>query len=203
MLTIHYRVLLVRNTKHIKGVMDGANTTTNWIIAGLVALAVIIGGGWLIAREKAGSVSGKASTSTAVTTQTDTSDTGSTENIKTGGDVTTPTVRTNDMTASAAGETITVLDQPAGPNAIVAEVTLTKPSWVVIRDTRGWALGAAWFSESQKSIVVPLLRNTETGKTYEAVIYTDDGDKKFSLHASDMLVTGTAGAPVSSTFTAK
>jgi hypothetical protein len=39
--------------------MDGTKTTTNWIIAGLVALVVIIGGGWLIARERSGTMAGR------------------------------------------------------------------------------------------------------------------------------------------------
>lgn len=181
--------------------MDGTKTTTNWIIAGLVALVVIIGGGWLVARERSGTVTGSAATTTdttlgAASTSENTSDTSSAST-----DSTVPSAK--NPVVSAAGETVTVSDQPAGDKVVVADVSLGKPSWVVIRDTKGWALGAAWFNESQKGAEVALLRNTNPGQTYEAVVYVDNGDKKFELHGEDMLVTSSQGAPVSSTFTAK
>ncbi len=174
--------------------MDGTKTTTNWIIAGLVALAVIIGGGWLIARERSGATTSSTASSTVTT---------STEAVGAAKGTSENTNVSTDKTSSASGETITVVDQLAGDQVVVADVTLSKPSWVVIRDTNKWALGAAWFSGSSKSVVVPLLRKTVPGHTYEAVMYVDDGDKKFAVHGSDMMVTGSEGAPVSSTFTAK
>ena len=183
--------------------MDGTKTTTNWIIAGLVALVVIIGGGWLVARDRSGTVTGSAATSTGATSTevSNSENNASASETNTGGTVGTPAAK-NPIT-SASGETVTIMDQPAGATAVIADISLTKPSWVVIRDTKGWALGAAWFSESQKSATVSLLRNTIVGQTYEAVIYVDNGDKKFELHGEDMLVTSSQGAPVSSTFTAK
>lgn len=175
--------------------MDGTKTTTNWIIAGLVALAVIIGGGWLIARERSGaSTTGMASSTVATSTETTGLTKGSTKGTA---------AAVMDATASASGEHVTVLDQSAGDQVIVADIALTKPTWIVIRDTNKWALGAAWFSESTKSVVVPLLRKTVPGHTYEAVMYVDDGDKQFAVHGSDMMIMGSEGAPVSSTFTAK
>jgi hypothetical protein len=181
--------------------MDGTKTTTNWIIAGLVALVVIIGGGWLVARERSGNVTGTTATSTDTTL--DDAASSSDTSTNTAGTNTSAVPESKNPVTSASGETITVIDQPAGANVIVADVKLTKPSWVVIRDTKGWALGAAWFNESRVSATVSLLRNTIAGQTYEAVIYVDDGDKKFTLHGGDMLVASSQGAPVSSTFTAK
>ena len=102
----------------------------------------------------------------------------------------------------ASGETISVNDQTAGMSVVVGAVTLTKPSWVAIRDTKGWVLGAAWLSASATAVSVPLLRATKTGETYQAVIYVDNGDKMFDLHA-DSLVTASENAPVSATFNAK
>jgi hypothetical protein len=181
--------------------MDGTKTTTNWIIAGLVALVVIIGGGWLIARDRSGSTTGANATSTETVPGSETS------NVEpsTGA---APVVSESKPaaaipTSSASGETITVLDQPAGANVIVAEVNLTKPSWVAVRDTRGWYPGAAWFSGSQKSVVIPLMRNTEAGQSYEVVIFIDNGDKKFELRGGDTLLTTNSGTPVSATFKAK
>ena len=121
--------------------MDGTKTTTNWIIAGLVALVVIIGGGWLIARERSGTLAGANATTTETTSTAVTAGTESTNPTAAPGE----TTKISNPTSAASGETISVLDQPAGANALVADVTLSKPSWVVIRGTNGWALGAAWF----------------------------------------------------------
>lgn len=180
--------------------MDGTKTTTNWIIAGLVALVVIIGGGWLIARERAGTVSGTQKASTESATGNSATDS---KAPVTGNKIDLSGSMSKGMTVSAVGETITVADQSAGTEVLVEDVKLSKPSWVAVRDTRGWYPGAAWLSESQSNVTIPLLRSTEAGSTYEVVIFVDDGDKEFSIHGGDMLVTGTEGAPVSSTFTAK
>lgn len=181
--------------------MDGTKTTTNWIIAGLVALVVIIGGGWLIARERSGSVTGTNATSTETVTGSETTNAGSNIGSTPTGGESKPAVTI--PTSSASGETITVLDQPAGANVLVAEVNLTKPSWVAVRDTRGWYPGAAWFSGSEKSVAIPLMRNTEAGQSYEVVIFVDNGDKKFELRGGDTLLTTNSGTPVSATFKAQ
>ena len=180
--------------------MDANQSTTNWIIAGLVALAVLIGGGWLVARERAGNMVTATASSTGALAAAVTDDTkkDTTAIVSTPADPLKPT-----PTSVASGETITALDQPAGAYVVVADVKLAKPSWVVIRGTNGRALGAAWFNESTKSFVVPLMKPTVAGETYQAVIYVDDGDKTFTLHAADTLVTDTEGAPVSSTFKTK
>jgi hypothetical protein len=102
----------------------------------------------------------------------------------------------------ASGETITVNDQAAGMNVVVTNVTLIKPSWVAIRDTRGWILGAAWFAAGAENVSVPLLRGTVAGQTYQAVIYVDNSDKTFDLH-TDSIVLASESAPVSATFNVK
>ena len=130
--------------------MDGTQASTNWIIAGLVALVVIVGGGWLVARERAGSPKIGTSTGEMVNAPT------------TGSPAYSAAERTTQQTpsATARGETVTVKDQPAGMNVIVADVTLMKPSWVAIRDTKGWILGVALFGGTSASVVVPLVRGT-------------------------------------------
>lgn len=187
--------------------MDGTKTTTNWIIAGIVALVVIIGGGWLIARERSGAMAGDVATDTASSTTTGAeAETASaaeaTESVTTM-PIAKPAPSPMNATASASGENVTVVDQPAGNTVTIAEANIKKPSWIAVRDTRGWYPGAKLIAASDKNITIPLLRNTEAGKTYEVVIFLDNGDKKFSIHGGDMLVTSTQGAPVSSTFTAK
>ena len=58
---------------------------------------------------------------------------------------------------------------------------------------------AAVMRGHMKNISVELLRNTEEGGTYYAVIYVDDGDKKFD-HKIDLLATTADGNPVMDVF---
>lgn len=191
--------------------MDGTKTTTNWIIAGLVALAVIIGGGWLISRDRTAPTSMATSTDSTMAMEE-----GSETDIPASPAAPEPVARpapmarptppsaptVPDQVSTASGETVTVEDQAAGTSVVVADVKITKPSWVAVRDTRKWYPGATWLGASQSQVTIPLLRSTEAGKTYEVVIFVDDGDKEFEIHG-DALVTSSQGAPVSSTFTAK
>jgi hypothetical protein len=194
-------VVLVYLNNFIKGYMDGTNSTTAWTIAGVVALVVVIAGGWLISREKSAVGENAATDTSAVVASADTAEAPSTETTAgvtavTSSDVPTPTL-------VAGGETVTVNDQPAGSIVKVESVKLMKPSWVAIMGTNGWVIGAAWFNESRENVEVELLKPTIAGETYQAVIYVDDGDKKFTLHSGDALITSTEGAPVSSTFKAQ
>jgi hypothetical protein len=186
--------------------MDGTKTTTNWIIAGIVALMVIIGGGWLIARDRAGVIGGSTATSTDEMAEVADASTETTVAAPPGMPVAMPSpspAAAEAPTTPASGENVTVEDQAAGNTVVVSEVNIKRPSWIAVRDTRGWYPGAKWLNASEKNVTIGLLRNTEAGKTYEVVIFIDDGDKQFSLHGGDMLVTSTQGAPVSSTFTAQ
>jgi hypothetical protein len=183
--------------------MDGTKTTTNWIIAGLVALVVIIGGGWLIARERGGAMTGANATSTEAALATAAADTDTVVTPKEDGPAAAAVQAASNPVSTASGETVTVNDQVAGASVTVADLNLKKPSWVVIRDTKGWALGAGWFYSSGTDLSIELLRDTVAGQVYQAVIYIDDGNKKFELHGGDTLVSDSQGAPVSSTFTAK
>lgn len=176
--------------------MEGMNTT-NWIIAAIASLIVIIAGGWLIAREKSGGVVAEqmATTTNSLATATDVTSSKAIDSAVTVGEKPTPT-------AAGSGETVTVKDQVAGNTVTVANVKLSKPTWVAIKGTNGWVLGAAWVNETSDNISVSLVRPTVKGETYQAVLYVDDGDKKFSLHAADTLITDVEGAPVASTFKA-
>ena len=171
--------------------------STNWTIASIATLIIIIGGGWLIARERSDSM-----VSEDIASSTDTLGTASVTSGETSSSAASSAVLPT-PSAFASGETVTVADQPAGESVLVANATLVKPSWVAIKGTNGWVLGAAWFNGSADAVTIPLVRPTVKGETYQAVIYMDDGDKKFSLHASDTLVTDVNDAPVSSTFKAQ
>lgn len=65
--------------------------------------------------------------------------------------------------------------------------------WIGVRDYSddrlGGLLGVARFSESQGLVPsgVPLQRSTEAGKTYAVVVYSESGDRLFSL-ANDIQI---------------
>ena len=176
--------------------MDGTKQTTNWIIAGLVALVVIIGGGWLIARERSGAMAGTEASSTVATTS-DIATTGNANPTPSGKPV------VSNPTTMASGETVSVSDQAAGSSVTISDVSISKPTWVAVRDARPWYLGAKLLTASQKDLTIPLLRNTTSGQSYEVVLFVDNGDGKFSIHGDDTLLMGADGAPVSSTFKAQ
>jgi len=171
--------------------------TRNWVITGISVIIVIVLVGWAIAAKRTGSPvigSGIANTDKEVASSTNTKDTSKPE-----ANFSRPSAS---ETAVASGETVTTPDQPAGISVSITQATLKRPSWVAIRDTSGRILGAGWFAVSGENLSVPLLRATEAGQVYQAVIYIDDGDKQFDFH-KDTLVTSSEGAPVSSTFRAQ
>ena len=162
--------------------------TKSWLITGGIALAIILLAWWGIAQQRPSEVVGAPETE---------------ENIAEGkGAVEVPAVPVIKNAEIAGGETVTVNDQSAGASVSVEQVTLKRPSWIAIKDTKDWVLGAAWFSASGENLSVPLLRATQPGDVYQAVIFVDNGDTKFDRHIDTLLVSA-EGAPVSSTFRAE
>lgn len=83
---------------------------------------------------------------------------------------------------------ITLSEQSAGNVVSVTKVSLANDSWVVIHEDAngefGNILGAGWFPKgNNENVVIELLRGTDADKKYYAVLYTDDGDKKFDAKA--------------------
>lgn len=154
------------------------HNTNNWIIIGVIAVVLILGGWWVATRQHSPVVGKSADTATTSEKLADATQKGAM------------------VTTASAGETISaVANQEAGMSVTIASMHLSKASWVAIKDKNGWILGAGWFPASATSATVPLLRGTKPGETYTALIYVDDGDKTFDFHV-DSLVDG-----VSSTFT--
>lgn len=88
--------------------------------------------------------------------------------------------------AAIPSQDIVVPDQEAGGHVTIQSATFEAPGWVVIHelsreDTLGNALGAARFDAGTHSGVVQLLRVTEAGNDYAAVLYRDNGDRRFDL----------------------
>lgn len=157
----------------------------NRLLIGGAAALVIIGALWFMTRE-------------ATAPSMETSDT----NMNTGE---TPD-KTSDLNPGVAPSTtsdneyIAVKDQLAGSTVTVDSVTFTQTGWVAIRDDRGWTLGAARFEAgTHDAVEVPLLRATEAGQRYQALLYIDDGDGKFDLD-KEILVTRSGGSVAGMTF---
>lgn len=146
---------------------------TQWIIIGAAVLVLVIGGVWLIMRDR-NPEPANTTTNLPITTPTTTVTEGN--NIPTG-----------TITASNDGESVAVADQKAGSSVAITSMELTRASWIAIRDDKS-ILGASWFASSATSGSVKLQRETVSGKTYRAVVYVDDGDKKFDFK-KDRLIT--------------
>lgn len=164
------------------------NNMTQWVIIGAAVVVLVIGGAWLAMRGSQDDMDDTEvtlSTTTAPTTTT----VESTTNIPKG-----------TVTATSDGESVVVSSQKAGETVAIQAMSLTRASWIAVRDDMS-ILGAAWFPSSATSGSVDLQRATVAGKSYRVVIYVDDGDKKFDLHA-DQLVSSD-GAPVGVAFDAQ
>lgn len=111
-------------------------------------------------------------------------------------------------TVVTAGEnTIVVQAQTAGTEVHIAALALKTKSWVVIHDdvngTPARILGAKRFDTgAYTSATIKVLRATETGKSYYAMIHSDSGDTTFDQH-TDSAVTTSDGRPVMTRFETK
>ncbi len=100
---------------------------------------------------------------------------------------------------------LTVHDQDAGNAAVVDTVSVPAPGvWVAIVELHGNdlgnILGVAGTAGSESNVAVHLLRNTLPGQTYAVVLYRDDGDGVFDLHADSVYVDYDSGQRVIALF---
>jgi len=102
---------------------------------------------------------------------------------------------------------VTVFDQPAGSTVQVLSVSLIQNGWVVIHEDRdgrpGNILGAQRFTAGlhPEGGEVELLRWTEEGETYYAMLHDDDIDRSFDL-TTDLPLTDENGKVILATFVA-
>jgi hypothetical protein len=103
----------------------------------------------------------------------------------------------------AEGNSLSVVGQPAGMSVVVRSVTLTEKAWIAIRDQSGSTLGAALVpTGTHADVSIPLLRPTQAGENYQALIYFDDGTKTFDLH-TETIVLNPDGSVAGATFDAQ
>ncbi|MEX0652305.1 MAG: hypothetical protein WD509_03195 [Candidatus Paceibacterota bacterium] len=100
-------------------------------------------------------------------------------------------------------DAIIVQNQKPGMTVVIDKAVLEEDGWIVIHEGTvshiGNALGASRFDKGEHSGVVELLRSTERGVIYRAVLYRDNGDKEFSLD-SDFPFLQNGNQPVLTTF---
>mgnify|MGYP000060687787 CR=1 FL=1 len=113
----------------------------------------------------------------------------------------------NNTQARVYNDSIIVKDQAPGFTVNIKKAVLEEDGWVVIHEGTvshiGNALGAARFNKGEyNNVVVDLLRTTKVGMVYRAVLYRDNGDKKFSLD-TDFPFLQDGNQPVLTTFTVK
>ncbi len=167
--------------------METNNNVTQWVIIGAAVLVLVIGGAWLAMR---GGTAEPVEETNMQATSTPVTPTVETE----------ANVPQGTVTASSDGETVSVANQAAGNTVALSAMSLTRASWVAVRDDMS-IMGAAWFPSSATSGEVKLQRATQSGKSYRVVIYVDDGDKKFDFK-KDQLITSESG-PVGISFDAQ
>ena len=129
------------------------------------------------------------------------------------------TLNSNDGSASQIGynkkaeavivsgtNAIEVNDQRAGDKVEITMATLSKAGWVVVHEddngAAGKVLGARRYEPGIYLAEVELLRSTESGKIYYAMLHIDDGDKEFNL-GKDAPMKGEDGVVVMDSFKAE
>lgn len=80
---------------------------------------------------------------------------------------------------------IVMSDQYPGNVVYISSVQLSQPGWVAIAKDNGGQpgsiIGSAYFDKGINPGKVTLSESTVEGGTYYAIIYTDDGDRKFDV----------------------
>ena len=109
-------------------------------------------------------------------------------------------------TVLSGGNAIAVSDQAPGATVAVSFVTLAGSGWAVIHEERdgapGAILGARRFDTgSGQSGTVELLRPTEEGRVYLAMLHGDDGDRQFD-HTQDLPIRDPQGNAILMRFVA-
>ncbi|HEY9584460.1 MAG TPA: hypothetical protein VJI33_02700 [Candidatus Paceibacterota bacterium] len=99
---------------------------------------------------------------------------------------------------------LNVVDQAAGLQVNIEKANVPKSVWVAIHEDNGAGapgniLGAQLFDVGMTSGAVQLLRATESGKIYYAMIHDDNGDRAF-LPKMDVPVVDAEGKPIMFTF---
>jgi len=113
-------------------------------------------------------------------------------------------------TAQQVSEAITIGGQPAGSSVVVKSIDLkagANGGWVVIHEVKSGVIANALGAVRRDSgvstdVEVRLLRGTVAGGTYAVVLYSDNGDRQFSM-STDFPLKDAQGQYIMSTFSAE
>lgn len=101
-----------------------------------------------------------------------------------------------DATATNSVNSIMVADQAPGNIVYISSVQLSKPGYVVIhKDNKGMpgdVIGYKYFDKGIYPGQITLTSPTVNGRTYYAMLHSDDGDKKFDI-TKDLPIKNAAG----------
>ncbi len=128
----------------------------------------------------------------------ETAQTDNTKQVSSLADVSAAIIDTN------TANSITADDQPAGTMVAIA-VKTEKEAWVAVHEDAngkpGNILGAQIFPAGTHLGKINLLRGTESGKKYYAMLHADDGDRAFD-YTTDLPLKDMAGEPIMHAFMA-
>lgn len=171
-----------------------------WVVIGIILGTII--GMWV--GYTLGMRTGEKAASTTLPAGSVTSTNGTgTSSANTSTDSTSQTGALIGVTNPVIGDSdlISVNAQSAGYTVTIAHVVLSANGWVAVHevingDVIGNILGAARRDAgSYDSVAVELLRSTEAGKSYAAILYQDNGNKEFDLSA-DLPLIDANGNPI-------
>jgi hypothetical protein len=103
---------------------------------------------------------------------------------------------------------VAVADQGAGAEVLVESVTVPPPGvWVAVREVNGSdlgnVLGALRVGGPRTQVSVPLLRDTEAGRSYAVELYRDDNNGQFDPALNSVYVDFDTGSRVTVYFKTK
>ncbi len=147
--------------------------TWQWVVTVVVIIALIIIGIMVFGNKK-----------------TDTSDTLGTD------------LSTNQSSTDTTNR-VSLLDQYPGNVVYLTSVQLVAPGWVVIHEDNsgqpGDIIGSAYFDKGINPGKITLTKSMVDGRTYYAMLHSDDGDKKFNA-TKDLPLKNTAGSIIMQIF---
>ncbi len=189
--------------KHISKYMnmDKATENQNLKLVGAFLIGIIVGGFsiWMWTATQKELLS-KANNATNKTSEQNTT-------VNSVSEDKTPIKDLDTVETQLRNDAIIVQNQASGSSVVIDKAIFEEDGWIVIHEGTashiGNALGAARFDKGEyNNIVVELLRATKEGMVYRAVLYRDNGDKKFNLD-TDFPFLQDGNQPVLTTFTVK
>ncbi len=150
------------------------------LLYGLVAAIIIAGGGYLLLNK-----SNKATAPEVISNQNsdDLPETVPTDSPA--------SINANSPVAIPSKNTLAISTQTAGSEITIDNVFLEKPGFVVIHeiknDSPSTVIGSSGLLQAGPGQDITFKANLKAGTTYFALLYADNGDKKFTLGTDKLL----------------